>query len=1217
MEESRGYSKTGAEIVNGNYMGLTESLTTYREDPNAKNEITKTEKLGYHPKDDWILNEKLNPNAKPQNGDPIRQKKYTPPSEDARAPIQSYGGIGYTSVNPSDPSIDVGPNHVIQMINGGSGSYFTIFDKVGNEIIGQTYLDNFLGFPGGSGDPIVLYDQQADRWMMSEFANAGNYLHVAISQTADPTGSWHIYIYDTPSFPDYPKYGIWNDAYIVTTNENTNAIYALDRTKMLAGTANNAQRFTVPTFGTIGFQALTPIDIDGTINPAAGDNPLVMRMADDAWDSSLPNDLLEIWEFDIDFANQNNSSLTLQLQLATSPFDTELCGYTSFSCIDQPNSNTNLDPLRELLMNKAHYRNFGTHESIVCCSVTDVSGNDDAGIRWYELRRTGGGLWSIYQEGTYAPDNHSRWMPSIAINADGAIGLMYNISSSTIFPSIRYTGRKECDPLGTMTVVETEVATGAGANGSNRYGDYNCMVVDPIDGTFWLTAQYNPTTQWSTHIAQFGIESCVPSVKFNLEDAETNEEDIVVDDNCRDYHIYNVGVSLNLAPTAPADITVNVNSGSTAAEGIDFEISNNVFTLNSNTLSHDVDLKIYDDGFLEGNETIVLDLVMNSNGGDAVLGITNQIFTLTIGEAEVAPNASVNIVTEEDFEVDLGAFTTINLSGDTPFQQGSTTAASSSAFTVPTGTNVAYINDDDCDCDQNDVQLITPSYDLSTCQNAMLDFDLYYEGKTYQNNTEEGKLQVSINGGAWTDVQTFTGVEDQWQNISVDLTPYLGNADVKFAFHYSDGTGWLYGMVVDNVKFTCASTLNIQTAVNSSTPTEQYFGPNSTVHFYDDATGNIMLTLTNNTSFDYGCTTVEVDRQGTTPTTHPFTSNNPLEYLMSKTFKIIPTNDDPTGSYDISMYYELEEVTAWETETGESRTAAEIIKVSGANQIQDVTPSNFSTFIIESETPTINSFGSDIIFSATFNSGFSGFGIGLPVTSTGVPDSDSDNDGVGDLVDNCPDIPNAGQENSDGDNYGAACDCNDNNPNDEDLAVNENPIAADTYEANVSLNSAGTILTQTSFTAFYAGETIYLNPGFVAESGSDFLAKIQDCEGVPSSFQIPTEENVFIENEDIDKNQNIDFLNNPSNINSIELAIIPNPLENKTTIYYNVPQAEEVNLSIIDTRGIVHQQIIKNSIHDAGQFEKPIDASNLSNGVYIVLLKVGNSIVSKRMIIIK
>ena len=118
MEESRGYSKTGAEIIKGNYMGLTEPLTTYREDPNAINEITKSEKIGYHPKDDWILNKNLNPNARPKNGDPIRQKNYTPPSEDSRTPIQSFGGIGNTSVNPSDPAIDVGPNHVIQMVNG-------------------------------------------------------------------------------------------------------------------------------------------------------------------------------------------------------------------------------------------------------------------------------------------------------------------------------------------------------------------------------------------------------------------------------------------------------------------------------------------------------------------------------------------------------------------------------------------------------------------------------------------------------------------------------------------------------------------------------------------------------------------------------------------------------------------------------------------------------------------------------------------------------------------------------------------------------------------------------------------------------------------------------------------------------------------------------------------------------------------------------------------
>ena len=660
---------------------------------------------------------------------------------------------------------------------------------------------------------------------------------------------------------------------------------------------------------------------------------------------------------------------------------------------------------------------------------------------------------------------------------------------------------------------------------------------------------------------------------------------------------------------------MNVNAASTATDSVDFEISNNTFTLDDTNLTHNIELKIYDDGFLEGSEKIILDYVMNNNGGDVTIGNNNQDFTLTIGEAEIAPTSTMNIETLEEFEVSgsLGSFTTINPSGDTPFQQGSTTTASSQFFTVPSGTNVAYINDDDCDCDQSDVRLISPSYDLSTCQNATLDFDLYFEGNTYQGNTEIGKLQVSLNGGAWTDIQTFTGVDDLWQNLSVDLSTYLGNADVKFAFHYNDGGGWLYGLVVDNFKLTCASALNIQTNVN--TPTEQYFGPNGTVHFYDSTTGDIMLTLINNTNFDYGCTTVEVDRQGTTPTTHPFTTNNISDYLMSKTFQIIPTNDDPNGSYDISLYYQLNEVTAWETETGEQRTDATIVKVAGLNQIQNVNPSNFNNFNIVSEAPTISSFGSDLIFTATFNSGFSGFGIGLPVNVTGIIDGDSD--GIADGVDNCPNVSNPGQENSDGDSFGAVCDCNDNDPNDDNIIINNNPITANIYEANTSINSAGTILTQTSFTAFYAGETIYMNPGFVAEAGSDFLAKIQDCGNAPQPLQMPVEDNLLIVNDEIKNSSTDELKTDESKIGSLQLAIVPNPLENKTTIFYNLPKTDDVNLSIVDTRGILQQQIINNVNHSAGQFQKPIDASNLSSGVYIVVLKVGNNIISERMVIIK
>lgn len=457
------------------------------------------------------LHQKVNPNALPIGDDPAWQREFGERDKDRALDI-TVNGQGYTSLNPADPCLDVGPNHVIQMINGGSGAYFRIYDKNGTALGAQVYLDNFvnaiggISSYGGLGDPIVLYDAIADRWLMSEFSSSGNRMIVAVSSSPDPTGTWYAYSFTAPSFPDYPKYGVWNSMYLITTNESQSATYALDRTRMLQGLSATAQRFTVPDVPTIGFQATTPITHDGGPAPPVGAPGMFMRMADDGWGVSIPNDRLELWSLTVDFTTPANSVLSGPVLLATQPFDTELCGYLSFSCIPQPGTTTRLDPLREVIMNRAVYRNFGTHEAIACSHVTDVNETDRAGVRWYELRRTAlANPWSIHQQGTYSPDATNRWMSSIAINANGDIGLAYNVSSSSVFPSIRYTGRYANDPLGQMTFAETTIVAGTSRNASNRYGDYNSLDVDPADQSFWGTAKFNTSTTWSTRIFKFSF----------------------------------------------------------------------------------------------------------------------------------------------------------------------------------------------------------------------------------------------------------------------------------------------------------------------------------------------------------------------------------------------------------------------------------------------------------------------------------------------------------------------------------------------------------------------------------------------------------------------------------------------------------------------------------------------------------------------------------------
>ena len=964
------------------FHGLTGNLIDYVEPPGTVNEITKTEKIGTHPKD-WVLNQKVNPNAKPNGPDPAWQKHYPPAASPTKALTQNWAAQGYTGVSPADPSVDVGPNHVVHMINGGSGSYIQVYSKTGTPIGSQVYFDNFMSMPGGAGDPIVLYDERADRWLLSEFSSSGNNMHVAISQTADPTGAYYTYSFNAPSFPDYPKYSIWEDAYIITTNESNSRIYALNRTDMLAGTTTTAQSFNMTNFGTIGFQAATPVSLMGTTNPPASTPPMVMRMRDDAW-SGASNDALEIWDVNINWANPGSSTLTQNIVLTMSlPFDSELCGYTSFSCIDQPSSGTNLDPLREVLMNRIMYRNFGTHESIVCCHVTDVTGNDDAGIRWYELRRTNGaaGSWSIYQESTYSPDNNSRWMPTIGISESGNIGLAYNVSSSTVYPSLRYTGRKECDPLNTMTEPETTVIAGTAANNSNRYGDYNDMGVDPTDGeTFYFTGMYNTSSSWSTRIAAFDIALCAqnPEIAFDNAAYTVNEPDATTPaSSCLDYFVLNVPISIAAAPTQDADVVVSATAGS-ATLGVDYVLNNTSFTLNAGNLTETVEVWVYNDDVVEGVETIQLTYTLNANGGDAYAGTSNQIVDITINDDDLDPSSMTNMSTliDHNFDSGWGGFSTVNPSLDTPFQIDNATNASSGAMTFPASntSDFAYLNDDDCDCDQDDVDLVFPSVDLTGFASANLSFLSFFQGNTYQSNTETAELYVSVGGGADQLVGALT-VDAAWITQNFDVSAYAGNANVVFKVNYSDATGWLYGIGVDDVLLTGAGPIGIQTAINTGSGMEANLGPNQTVHFLDPATSNVMLTLENTSAFDYGCVTVDVDRSGTGAL--EFNTVNTADYLHSKTYTITPTNSNPTGTYNVTLYYEEAEVAGWESATGNSRNNAEIIKVAGANAIDDVTPANAASYNISNSATTLGAFNSDVTFTGAFGTGFSGFGVGI------------------------------------------------------------------------------------------------------------------------------------------------------------------------------------------------------------------------------------------------
>jgi hypothetical protein len=438
---------------------------------------------------------------------------------DAFVPGLNFEGIAFTTGWPPDTVGDVGPNHYIQMVN---ASVFQIWDKSGNSLAGPTQLDTLWTIGGncanGRGDPIVLYDHLANRWLMSEFAGSGlNHLCIYISKTADPvSGGWWLYDFTTPTVADYPKYALWPDAYYASTYEgSTLGVYALDRTQMLSGNPATFQRFSISSLTPqSGFRdtRILPADLDGPVPPSSSPN-YFFRSVEASQDISNPVDRLEVYEFDVDFVTPANSTFTLVNTLAPANFSMVTCSPGTRDCIPQPGTTRLLDALSNRPMSRLQYRNFGTHQALVTNQTVDA-GRNVAGVRFWELRK--GTSWSIFQQGTYSPDSNGRWMGSIAMDGDGNMALGYSVSSSSVFPGIRYTGRLASDPLGTMPQGESTIINGTGSQTvTQRWGDYSAMSVDPADDcTFWYTQEYIPAGgNWRTRVASFSFSECgVPPV---------------------------------------------------------------------------------------------------------------------------------------------------------------------------------------------------------------------------------------------------------------------------------------------------------------------------------------------------------------------------------------------------------------------------------------------------------------------------------------------------------------------------------------------------------------------------------------------------------------------------------------------------------------------------------------------------------------------------------
>jgi hypothetical protein len=451
------------------------------------------------------------------------------------APIRNFEGLANSDnpfeLSPPDPNGEAGRNHYVEMVN----VVLAVYTKTGTRLLGPTPIgalwDDFAieDCTDLSGDPVVVYDQLADRWVLTQFTTRGPiyYNCVAVSTSADPTGSYHRYAFSSgQNFPDYPKYGVWPNAYFLSTREfapdNSFAgigAYALERRRMLRGDPDaRAVSFLVQPGSKpwLTGDGLLPSDLDGSTLPPDGSPNYFVGTMDSGAFYRAPFDGVNIFAFSVIWSGKPSGSFELADQLEVAAFDSIFpCAPQSRSCIPQPQTGNEVDILsyRQRPTFRLAYRNFGSHESLVTNQSVEARPGI-AGVRWYEIRRTGG-QFNVHQQGTFAPnDGVHRWMGSAAQDKVGNIAVGYSVSNADdVYPGVRYAARLAGDPLGELGLGEGVIINGSGSQRvSSRWGDYTDMTVDPTDDcTFWYVNEYYAKSSqrgWQTRIASFKLPGC-------------------------------------------------------------------------------------------------------------------------------------------------------------------------------------------------------------------------------------------------------------------------------------------------------------------------------------------------------------------------------------------------------------------------------------------------------------------------------------------------------------------------------------------------------------------------------------------------------------------------------------------------------------------------------------------------------------------------------------
>jgi hypothetical protein len=709
----------------------------------------------------------------------------------ASSPLTATAGVNFagipnvSGVLPPDTNGDVGPNHFVQMVN----SAYQMWNKSGTSLLGPSDLSTLwsgFGLPcagDNDGDPVVLYDSIADRWILSQFVAVAPYYGecIAVSQTGDPTGAYYRYYFPLSAtvFYDYPHLGVWPDAYYMGMNKFNpsyagSAVIALERDKMLSGLPASYQEFATSSSGTP-----LPADLDGPTLPPSGAPNFVAQLG---LGSTGP---LRIYQFHVDWATPANSTFTGPTNLAVASFNL-LCSGPTLSCVPQPGTTIDLDTLGDRLMHRFAYRNFGAFEAMVVNHSirTGTGQNVRAAVRWYEVRRTGGVL-SIQQQGTQAPDNVWRWMGSIALDGSGNMGLGYSVSdSSSVFPGIRYTGRLASDSAGTMQT-EATLINGGGSqlNPNERWGDYSSMSIDPADDcTFWYTSEYYPASpandaDWKTRIGSFDFDAnCTPAPKGTVHGTVTDVVDatpipgaLVEADNgmstvtgaAGNYSLtlapgsYSIAASAgshSCAPATPQNVSVSAGSDTE----INFQLGGSPMLVAMATAINDAGGN--NNGKINRDECVQMNVTLRNDGCEAAPSMSATLSTTTPGVQITQASSTYPNLAVAASAVNATPFA---LNTTPAFVCGTTVAFKLTIggdeidFTVATCQGTQTINGEIALTDPVIGDRLGRAQPASSCGNPKLcpgprgvAGNYHYDEYTFTNNGDDGCFTITLDPGA-------------------------------------------------------------------------------------------------------------------------------------------------------------------------------------------------------------------------------------------------------------------------------------------------------------------------------------------------------------------------------------------------------------------------------------------------------------------------------------